>query len=89
MIAGAELLGDRRVDAPQRQAARRQPVGQRIDGGRVVIVEMAARREELDLFEPVAGDLREVLPLEPLVVIEVRGNPELHVLSGFAVDLNR
>ena len=81
-IAGAELLGDRRVHAAQRQAARRQPVGQRVDGGRVAIVEMTARREQLDLLEPVAGDLRQVLPVEPLVVIEVRGNPELHVLSG-------
>jgi hypothetical protein len=41
---------------------------------------MRARGEQFDGFEPVAGDLGQVLPAEPLVEIEVRRNPELHDL---------
>ncbi len=39
---------------------------------------MAARREQLDRFEPVGRDLNQVVTLEPAIMKQVRGNPETH-----------
>ena len=56
-----------------------QPLPQLGDRRGVVIVEVRPGGEQLDGLEPVAGDLGQVLPAQPLVVVEVRRNPELHV----------
>ena len=45
-------FGNRRVHAVQRQARLGQPVGERVDGCRVAVVEMAAGGEELDRSNP-------------------------------------
>ena len=42
---------------------------------------MAARGEQLDRLEAVAGDLREVVTAEPLVVVQVCRYAEAHALT--------
>jgi hypothetical protein len=45
-----------------------------LHGRGIVVIEVAARRKQLDRLEPVAGNFGQVVALEPTVVIEVRGN---------------
>ena len=59
--AADEALGDRRVNAVQLEPGLRQPLLQVGDRRRVVIVEVRARREQLDRVEPVRRDLQQVL----------------------------
>ena len=70
-------IHDRRVHAMQRQARVGQPLLQIRDGGRIVIIEMRARCEQLDRVEPVRRDLEQVIAREPLAVIEMCRHPEL------------
>ena len=47
----------------------------------VVVVDVRAGREDLDGREPVCRDLHQMVPVEPCVVVEVRGHAELHETS--------
>src|SRR5687767_5953109 len=71
--------------AVQAQPGRLEPLCERRNGCRVAIVEVTARCEQLDALEPVPGYLREVAPIELLIVVEVCRYPEPHVLSGFTL----
>ena len=53
-----------------------EPRREGIDRGRVVIVEMGAGREDLDGLETVSRNLQQMVPPEPLGVIEVRRDTE-------------
>ena len=55
-----------------------QPLPEPIDRGGVVIVEMAARREDFHGAETVRGDLGQMLSAQPLIMVQVRGDTELH-----------
>ena len=57
----------------------RQPLLQIGDGRRIVIIEVRPRREDLDGLETVRRDLGQVVPAQPLIVKEVRGNAEPHI----------
>ena len=73
----AEAFGNRRVNALQQQARFGQPLLQVGDRRRVVIVEMRPRREHLDQLEAMRRDLQQVIPGQPLAVVEVRRHPVL------------
>ena len=75
--AGREAFTNRCVHGVQLEPGFRQPLLQVRDRGRVVIVEMRPRREELDRLEPVRRDLQQVLPAQPVIVIQVRRDTEL------------
>ena len=83
--AADERLGNRRVHRVRAQAR----VAQRLHqlGRDVLVPELQVRSvgEDLDGVEPVGGDLHQVIPPEPQVVIEVRRYTELqgaHAGSG-------
>ena len=71
-------LDDRGVHGVQRQPGRRQPLAERLDGARVVVVEVRLRREQLDAGEPVGLDGLQVFEREPFVVEEVRRESKEH-----------
>jgi hypothetical protein len=83
VITRAEPVRDRRMDAVQRQPGVSQPFPERSDRAFVAVVEVAARREQLDALEPVRSNLREMVPVELLVVIEVCGNAEMHARGSY------
>jgi hypothetical protein len=60
------------VNAVELEACLRQPRLKVSHGGGVVVVEVRARGEQLDRFEAVHRDLQQMLPAEPLSVIETR-----------------
>ena len=82
-----ESLTDRRVDAVQRQAPLGQPAAQVTDARGVVVVEVRPRREQLDGVEPVCADLEQMVPTQPLTVIEVRRDAERSFASHGRLDL--
>ena len=67
-----EALGDRGVNAMKLEARIRQPRLEVGDGGGVVVIEVRAGGEQLDRFEAIRRDLQQMLPAEPLTVIETR-----------------
>ena len=75
--AAREALPDRRVHAVQLEPRFREPLLQIRDRRRIVVVEVRARGKQLDPLETVGPDLAEVLPAEPMVVVEMRRYPEL------------
>ncbi len=90
LIPAPEEIGDRRMDAVERQPGFREPLLQEVDRRFVPIVEMTPRGKELDRLEAVSRHLRQVVPLETAVVIEVRGNAETHrPLSRLQGSINR
>jgi len=56
----------------QLEARLRQPLLEVGDRRWVVIVEVRPRREELDRLEPEAAHLQEMVPGQPMTVIQVR-----------------
>jgi hypothetical protein len=64
------------VHAPQLQAGVGKPLLQIADHRRVVIVEVRARGEHLDHFEPVRRDRLQVIAGEAFVMEEMRRHPE-------------
>ncbi len=68
------------MQAVQHQAGLLQPSLQRLDRRAVAVIEVRPRCEQLDRLEAVDGDLRQMVPAQPLIVIEVRRNAELHGL---------
>ena len=81
LVPASEEIRDRRMDAVERQPGFREPLFQEVDRRFVPIVEMTARGEELDGLEAVSSHLRQVVPLQTAVVIEVCGNAETHARS--------
>ncbi len=65
-------FADRRVNAPQLQTRLREPLLQVRHGRGVVVVEVRARRKDLDALEPVRRDLQEMIAAQALMVEEVR-----------------
>jgi hypothetical protein len=65
------------VDAAQLQPGIGEPALQIRDRRRTVVVEMRPRRVDLDAVEAVRGDLEQMIPAQPLSVVEVRRDPEL------------
>ncbi len=61
----------------QRQPGLSQPLLQIRDSGRVVVIEMRARRKHFDRLEPVRGNLEQMIAREPPAMIQVRRHPEL------------
>ena len=59
--AGREALADRRVHAVQLEPRFGEPLLQIGDRRRIVVVEMRPCGEELDGFEPVRGDLEQMV----------------------------
>jgi hypothetical protein len=80
-LVGRIRAHDRRVHAVKLEPGFLQPARQLLDGVAVVIVEMTPRREQLDRFEPVPGDLSQMVAMQRPVVKEMRGNPETHGTS--------
>ena len=74
--AAREALADRRMDAVQFEAGFRKPLLEVGHGRRIVIVEMRPRGEQLDAIETVRPDLEQMLSRQPIVVVEVRRDPE-------------
>ena len=69
---GDVTLSNRCVDAMQLETRLRQPLLQIGDSRWVVIIEMGARREDLDGLETMRRDLDQVIPAQPQIVVEVR-----------------
>lgn len=63
------------------QARIREPLGKLRSSVVVVIVEVCARREQLDRLEPVRGDVDQVISSEPVFVEEVCGHTEVGHVS--------
>jgi hypothetical protein len=72
-------LDDGRVDRVERERVLTQPPDELVDRRSVVVVEVAPRGEQLDAVESALGELAQVAPAQPLVVIQVRGDAEPHV----------
>ena len=75
-------LADRRVQAAQRESRARQPLLQVRNRGWIAVIEVRARREDLDRFESVRRNLDEMSPAQALMVVEVRRHPELSFSHG-------
>ena len=80
--AVAQAFGDRRVHRVRAQPAVVQVLAQFGQDLRVVVVDVRAGREDLDGAEPVCRNLHQMVPVEPCVVVEMRGHAELHGTSG-------
>ena len=80
--ARCAALDDRRVDRVQRQPRVDSHSASCATASVVVIVEVRARREELDRLEAVRGDVDQVVAAEPVVVEEVRGDAEALITHG-------
>ncbi len=74
-----QAVGDRRVDAVQREARLAQPLAEPRRGGLVAIVEVRARREQLDAVEAPIGDGLQMSAIERRVMEKMGGDPESHV----------
>src|SRR5262249_62337135 len=72
----------RRVPRAARPPRLGEPLLQVGDRRRVVIVEVRARREDLDHLESVRRDRLEVIAGEAFVMKEVRGHPERSSAHG-------
>ena len=75
--AAEEAVGDRRVNAVQLETRVREPLLQVRHRRRVVVIEVRARREQLERFESVRGDLQQMFAAQPLTVVEMRRHAEL------------
>ena len=62
----------------QREPGVVEPLGQRECGAPVVIVEVIAHGEHLHRLEPMRGNLDQMVAVETVAEIEVRGDPEHH-----------
>src|SRR5207245_4050394 len=83
--AADEALCYRRVNRVQFEPGAGQPFLQVRDRRRVVIIEMASRREELDRLESMRRDVEQVLARQPLAVKEVRRDSELPGKHAIAI----
>src|SRR5204863_988344 len=79
--AGERHLHRGRVDGDQLQAGARQPLLYVGDDGRVVIVDVEARRKQFGGAKPVRRDFQQVVSYEASIAIEVGGDRELHARS--------
>ena len=77
-VATDQAGRDGGVHAVERQPGLRQPAGEHANRRLVVVVKMRSGREHLDGFEPIRGDLREMVALEPAIVKEMCRDPEAH-----------
>ena len=64
------------MNGVQLQSRIPQPFTQAFDRLGVVVIEMRARREELDRFEPVCGNMHEVVACQTRLVKEMGGDAE-------------
>jgi hypothetical protein len=68
------------VHAFERQAGVGQPLGQLRNRRGVVVIEVTSRGEQFDRLEPVSRYFGQVVPFEPAIVVQVRGNAKPHGL---------
>ena len=81
-LAGRESISDRCVNTVEPYTGFHQPLPQLRDGFGVVVVEVGASGKQLDRLEPIGGHLRQVLPTQTLIVIQMRGDAEVHNRRG-------
>ena len=75
-------LGDGRVHRVELEPRLGQPAGEVRHRVVVAVVEMRARGKHFHRLEAVAGDERQVLARQPVIVKEVSGEPEATLAHG-------
>ena len=65
------------MHAVQRKPRLREPLLEIGYRRRIVIIEVRPGCEHFNAIEPVGTDLEQVIPGQPIVVVEVRRHPEL------------